>query len=340
MAETVRAALIGCGMISDTHAAAMKANNIQISGVYDANAASAARFAQRHGIAVYPTLEALLADDTALVAICTPSGTHADLAVAVLEAGKNAVVEKPVALTVADCGRILEAERRTGKLCAPICQLRCSEVFRQLKEQIDAGAFGKLILGSLSMKYYRSPEYYAGSWRGTKRMDGGGALMNQGIHGVDMLCGLLGYPESVSGNAATLLHDIEVEDIASASLVFPGGTLGVLDGSTAITHSRPRRLELCGTAASVTVLEDRLAEVEGIPLEPKKEMSLNSSSDPAAIDTALHSAQYTEILAAIRGEKPLGYTAREASKTVAVILGIYESAQTGRAVRFDDIAFW
>lgn len=340
MAETVRAAIIGCGLIADTHVAAMEKNGIRVAGVFDVSSASARRFADRHGIRAYASMEELLTDAVSLVAICTPSGTHAELAVTVMEAGKHVVVEKPIALTVEDCSRILAAEKRTGMLCAPICQLRCSAVFQQIKAAIEEGLFGKMVLGALSMKYYRSPSYFAGSWRGTRRLDGGGALMNQGIHGVDMLCGLLGYPESVSGHVNTLLHDIEVEDIGTASLVFPGGALGIIDGSTAISHSKPRRLELCGTEASVTVLEDQLVSAEGIALEAKTEMTLNSSSDPAAIDTALHTAQYSNILAAVRGEAPLSYTAREAAKTVAVILGIYESSETGRAVRFSDITFW
>jgi len=340
MAEQIRGAIIGCGLIAQTHVIAMRENGIEVAGVYSVDTAAAEAFAAKHGMKIYPSREALLADDTQLVAICTPSGTHAELAVAVMEAGKHAVVEKPIALTVEDCGKLLEAERRTGKLCAPICQLRCSETFRQLKDAIGEGRFGRMVLGSLSMKYYRAPAYYAGSWRGTRAMDGGGALMNQGIHGVDLLCGLLGYPESVSGHAATLLHDIEVEDIATATLRFPGGALGVLVGSTAISHSKPRRLELCGTEASVTVLEDRIAEAEGIDLELGQRMSLNSSSDPAAIDTKLHTAQYANIAAAVRGEAPLSYTAREAAKTVAVILAVYESSETGHAVRFDHIQFW
>ena len=189
-----------------------------------------------------------------------------------------------------------------------------------------------MIMGLLSMKYYRAPSYYAGSWRGTKAMDGGGALMNQGIHGIDMMCGLLGYPISVSGHTATLLHDIEVEDTAVASLVFPNGTLGVIDGSTAVTHAKPRRWELCGTTASLTLEEDVIVHTDGIDLLSRTESGYKSFSDPTAISTDLHEYQFCNILAAIAGNEPLFYTSEEALKTVAVITAIYESSRTGKTI--------
>ena len=170
--------LIGCGFMGSMHANCY--NNIKdarVVAVADLRRDKAEELAKISDATIYETGRELIEHaDVDAIDICLPTYLHAEYAVAAMEKVKYLFVEKPVALTVADCGRILEAERRTGKLCAPICQLRCSEVFRQLKEQIDAGAFGKLILGSLSMKYYRSPEYYAGSWRGTKRMDGGGAV--------------------------------------------------------------------------------------------------------------------------------------------------------------------
>ena len=333
MSENIKAALIGCGMIADTHLTALRNAGAAVIGVYDRNRDAAHAFAETHDLRVYETPESLLTGEAELVAVCTPSGTHASLAEDILKAGKYGAVEKPMALSVADCRRILETERRTGRFCAPISQLRFSEVYRQVKAAVDDGAFGKIVLGTLSMKYYRSPEYYAGSWRGTRKMDGGGALMNQGIHGIDMMCGLLGYPQSVSGYAATLVHDIEVEDIAVASLRFPGGTLGVIDGSTAITHAEPRRLELCGTRASVTLVEDRIQKAEGIPLPIGTASGCNSSSDPAAISTELHQNQYRNILDAIRGRDSLYYTARDAMQTIALINAIYEASRTGETIR-------
>ena len=280
----------------------------------------------------YNSMDELLSDDITVVSVCTPSGTHASLAETIMEHGKYAIVEKPMALTVEECARIIEVEKKTGRFCAPISQLRFSPVFRQVRTAIEEGRFGRMIMGLLSMKYYRAPSYYAGSWRGTKAMDGGGALMNQGIHGIDMMCGLLGYPISVSGHTATLLHDIEVEDTAVASLVFPNGTLGVIDGSTAVTHAKPRRLELCGTTASLTLEEDVIVHTDGIDLLSRTESGYKSFSDPTAISTDLHEYQFCNILAAIAGNEPLFYTSEEALKTVAVITAIYESSRTGKTI--------
>ena len=332
MSNKIKAALIGCGMIADTHLTALLNAGANVVGVYDANLDRAADFAAARGMKAYNSMDELLSDDITVVSVCTPSGTHASLAETVMEHGKYAIVEKPMALTVEECARIIEVEKKTGRFCAPISQLRFSPVFRQVRTAIEEGRFGRMIMGLLSMKYYRAPSYYAGSWRGTKAMDGGGALMNQGIHGIDMMCGLLGYPISVSGHTATLLHDIEVEDTAVASLVFPNGTLGVIDGSTAVTHAKPRRLELCGTTASLTLEEDVIVHTDGIDLLSRTESGYKSFSDPTAISTDLHEYQFCNILAAIAGNEPLFYTSEEALKTVAVITAIYESSRTGKTI--------
>ena len=332
MSNKTKAALIGCGMIADTHLTALLNAGANVVGVYDANLDRAADFAAARGMKAYNSMDELLSDDITVVSVCTPSGTHASLAETIMEHGKYAIVEKPMALTVEECARIIEVEKKTGRFCAPISQLRFSPVFRQVRTAIEEGRFGRMIMGLLSMKYYRAPSYYAGSWRGTKAMDGGGALMNQGIHGIDMMCGLLGYPISVSGHTATLLHDIEVEDTAVASLVFPNGTLGVIDGSTAVTHAKPRRLELCGTTASLTLEEDVIVHTDGIDLLSRTESGYKSFSDPTAISTDLHEYQFCNILAAIAGNEPLFYTSEEALKTVAVITAIYESSRTGKTI--------
>ena len=332
MSNKIKAALIGCGMIADTHLTALLNAGADVVGVYDANLDRAADFAAARGMKAYNSMDELLSDDITVVSVCTPSGTHASLAETIMEHGKYAIVEKPMALTVEECARIIEVEKKTGRFCAPISQLRFSPVFRQVRTAIEEGRFGRMIMGLLSMKYYRAPSYYAGSWRGTKAMDGGGALMNQGIHGIDMMCGLLGYPISVSGHTATLLHDIEVEDTAVASLVFPNGTLGVIDGSTAVTHAKPRRLELCGTTASLTLEEDVIVHTDGIDLLSRTESGYKSFSDPTAISTDLHEYQFCNILAAIAGNEPLFYTSEEALKTVAVITAIYESSCTGKTI--------
>ena len=332
MNHPLKASLIGSGMIADIHINAMRNIGIEVVGIYSLDMASAVIFAEKNHITVYQSLEELLTDDIELAAVCTPSGTHCQLAVALMEHGKHAVVEKPVVLTHEEGIRILETEKVTGKFCAPISQLRFSDTYQTVKNAIEHDAFGKTLLASLSMKYYRSPEYYVGSWHGTKAMDGGGALMNQGIHGIDLLCGLLGYPTQISGYAATLHHDIEVEDTAAVNLVFPSGALGVINASTAITHPKPRRLEICGTRASVAIEEDVLVSAEGIELTGGTSSGIQSWQNPAAFSADLHTAQYRNICAGIRSEEALTYTAQDAVNTVNVILAIYESSETGKTI--------
>ncbi len=335
MNRPLKAALIGCGMIAGTHYLAMQSAGIEVVGVYSIDTAVALAFAKKYNICAYDSLNELLQDQIDLVSVCTPSGTHADLAISIMENEKYAVVEKPIALTNTECYRILQTEQKTGKFCVPISQLRFSDTYRTVKNAIDSESFGRILLSSLSMKYYRSSEYFAGSWHGTKSMDGGGALMNQGIHGIDMLCGLLGCPKQVSGHIATLHHNIEVEDTAVVSMVFPSGTLGVIDAGTAITYSKPRRLEICGTHASVTVEEDVLLSSEGISLNGGVPTAIRSWETPSAIGAELHTAQYRNICAAIRNEEALYYTAREATNTIKVVLAIYESSATGKTVILD-----
>lgn len=333
----VRAAIVGCGMIADFHLAALR-DNAEIVGVYDASKERREAFGKKYGIPVMDSEEALWESETELVSVCTPSGTHAGFAVAALRAGKHVAVEKPLALNVADCQKIIGEAKRARKLCAPISQLRFSETVRRVRAAVEEGKLGRLTLCGLSMKYYRAPEYFSdSSWRGTFAMDGGGALMNQGIHGIDLLRFLAGEPVEVQGSVATLLHRIEVEDTAVASLTFADGALGVIEGATSVRPGYPRRIELCGTEGSILMEEDSVLRADLRGFECSKEQSAaGGCQDPAAISTAGHMRQYANILAAIRGEEELFYTAEDAMKTVRLICAIYESSKTGERIRFVD----
>ncbi len=333
----VRTAIVGCGMISDFHAAALR-EGAELVGVYDANPTRRAAFAKKYEISAFDSEAALWNSDAELVSVCTPSGTHAELAISALRAGKHVAVEKPLALNERDCLQVIEEAKRAGKLCAPISQLRFSESVRQVRAAVERGLLGRLTLCGLSMKYFRSPEYFAGSsWRGTFAMDGGGALMNQGIHGIDLLRFLAGEAVEVQGKVATLLHEIEVEDTAVAAITFANGALGVVEGATSVCPGYPRRIELCGTDGSILMEEDAVvrADVPGFDFT-SEESAAGGFKDPAAISAAGHMRQFSNILAAIRGEKELFYTAEDAMKTVRLICAIYESSKTGKRIRFVD----
>ena len=327
----MKAIVIGGGAAAEIHVEVLSQLGIELVGVCDKNLAAAVALAERFSAKATDDIDSALLWDADFGVICTPSGTHPDLAVKVMNAGKNVVVEKPLGLSVSDCNRVIEAQTATGKICAPISQLRFSETYRSVKKCLSDRALGKVVMASLSMKYFRSPEYYRGSWKGTKALDGG-ELFNQGIHGLDIMCGLLGEPVSVTGRVCTRFHRIEAEDTAVATVEFSDGTLASVDSSTAVGCAKPRRFEICGTEGMLVMEEDRIVMVEGAALETSGESLTNGSRDPGNIGTDLHRRIYENIISAFEGKADLEYTVADAAGTVRLICGIYESSETGRAV--------
>ena len=327
--NAVRFALIGCGMIAEFHVGALaRTPGARLVGVYGNVAEQRRAFAETHAIREYGSLESLLADpEIDAVCVLTPSGTHAELAEKAMRAGKHAVVEKPVALNGDECGRLLAASRATGKLCCPISQLRFSSAARAVKRAIDGGLIGRPVLATLDMKYYRSPAYYAQSdWRGTFAGDGGGALMNQGIHGVDLLRYFMGDPVWVRARTATLAHAIEAEDTAAAAVRFAGGALGVITAATSAAPGSPRRIEIAGDKGTVALEEDAIARwdvADGSAAPAAGKRTSAAHSDPAAIDCEGHARQYADIAGCLLGKNPLAYTLEDAAATVALIAEIY-----------------
>ena len=233
--DKVRFGIIGCGVISSFHARAIAdIEEAELYGCVDAYAPSAERFAKEHGVKQYASLEEMLSDPAIdAVTICTPSGLHTQQAIAAMRAGKHVVCEKPMSLTLEQADELIRTANETGVKVCIISQFRFTPAVQAVKKAIEAGALGKIVSGSLQMKYFRSDEYYAsGAWRGTWAMDGGGCLMNQGIHGVDVFRYLMGPVKQLTGFARTQLRHIEVEDSAAAALEFENGAVGTLEGST------------------------------------------------------------------------------------------------------------
>ena len=328
----MKALIIGGGVAADIHCRVLLSLDVEIDGVFDISLDNAKKLADNYNAKAFDNLDEALNSDIDFGVICTPNGTHPELMIKVMEAGKNVVVEKPFALTVKDCDRVLEVANKTGVICAPISQLRFSEMYRKVKHCLDVGELGKLVMSSLSMKYFRDAEYYNG-WKGTIALDGG-ELMNQGVHGIDIMCGLLGVPVEVSGYVCTQFHNIEAEDTAVAFFKFPSGIVGTVDSSTAISHSKPRRIEICGNEGMIVVEEDRIVLAEGVKLEKDEELAeYNGNRDPKDIGLGLHTKNYKNILAAFRGEEELYYTAEDAANTVRVICAIHESSDTRKTVK-------
>lgn len=329
-------ALIGCGAAAKLHLEVVEnLENAEMIGVYDNHYERAQAFAQPSGIAAFASMEELLASDAEIISICTPSGLHADLAIRCMESGKHVVVEKPIALTEEDCDRILTVEKATGKFCAPIAQLRYYDDIRRAKEILDSGVLGKPVLCDLYMKYHRSEKYYAESnWRGTFKMDGGGALMNQGIHGIDALHFLMGDIEELNGTVRTQVHNIEVEDTAIATVRFANGAIGVIEGTTSMSHGYPRKMEIHCEKGNMILEENRIVALDLPEFETaESQHQYDSSSNPMDISHEGHRRQYLNLLDAIDGRAPLFYTAEQATHAVKTILAIYRSSNEKRNVK-------
>ena len=335
--KTIKVVLIGCGVIADFHLNAYNAlPDAEVIGVYGNIKEQCVAYAEKHGIKAFDSLEDVLSSDCDMVSICTPSGTHADISIKAMLAGKHVTVEKPLALNKEECAKIIETEKLTGKICAPISQLRYSDSVRKVKKVIEDNKLGTLTLCSIYMKFFRSKAYYAGSWRGTKKMDGGGALMNQGIHGIDILRYICGDVKSVQARVSTLVHDIEVEDTAVAAVEFENGALGVIEGATSVMPGYPRRLELCGSIGSLAMEEDTIVRVDVPDLDLQTGVNdAENFKDPTAFSYEGHKRQFNNIINAILGKEELEYNCTDAAKTVKLICAIYKSSETGDRIYLD-----
>ena len=329
--------IVGCGAISNMHAGAVKAiDRADLIACTDVNKKSLEDFSKKYDITPYNDFSDMLADEKVdVVCICTPSGLHKKFCVEAAKAGKHIVVEKPMALTTEDCDEIISACEENSVKLEVISQNRFKDAFRYVKELVDDGKLGKIVSADIYMKYYRSPEYYgASNWKGTWAMDGGGALMNQGIHGVDILLFIMGKVKSVFGYARTLARDIEVEDTASAVVEFENGALGVIQGTTSVTPGYPRKMEINGTKGSITLVEGDIAvwDIKDLEKPEFKTTAGHSHNDPMAFNIEGHVQQITDLIDSIKNGTEPFVSHREGRRPVELITAIYESSKTGRRI--------
>jgi predicted dehydrogenase len=339
--------IIGCGMIAKFHAKAIAdLRGARLRGCYDTVREAADKFASDHGCRAYYDLDDLLADkDIQIVTICTPSGAHMEPAVRAAEAGKHVIVEKPLEVTLARCDRIIAACDKAGVLLATIFPSRFHAASQLIKQAIEQQRFGRLTLGDAYVKWYRSQQYYdSGAWRGTWKLDGGGALMNQGIHSVDLLLWFMGPVAEVSARTATLAHErIEVEDVAVAALQFANGALGTIEASTATYPGFLKRIEIHGSEGTAVLEEEDLKTWEFARTTARdktirekmahRTQTGGGAADPAAIGHHGHRDLFKNFLQALQsGTKPL-VDGHEGRRSVETILAIYKAAETGRSVQ-------
>lgn len=337
--------IVGTGVIAGFHAKAIAAaNGGRLVAVASRTRESAAGFAAQHGNPFVADNVQQLVEHPQVDAVCitTPSAVHREPALAAIRAGKHLMIEKPIDATVAGTDEILEAADRAGVRVGSIFQARFGDAARALKAAIEAGRFGRLALCSAYVKWNRSAAYYTG-WKGKLALDGGGALINQAIHAVDLLQWFAGMPSEVFGWSTRCVHTgIESEDTVAATLRFPSGALGTIEASTAVWPGWSRRVEICGEFGSAILEDDDIARWEfqtelpgDAALRATRESGKMGSgaSSPTAIGFEGHLRQFQDFIDAIRDDRPLAIDGREARKAVALVTAIYESAARGKIVQ-------
>jgi len=335
--------IIGAGTIAGFHAQAIaQLTGARLVGVASRSADNARKVAEKHGAFASTDTAALLArPGLDIVCITTPSGAHLEPALAAIRAGKHVVIEKPLETTTARAEQILAAAEQAGVHVVPIFQGRFGDGARTVKAALAAGRLGRLVLASAYVKWHRTAQYYTG-YRGSLGLDGGGAVINQAIHGLDLLQWFAGLPAEVFAWQARRVHTgIEAEDTACAALKFSDGALGAFEASTALWPGWSRRIELCGEHGSICLEDDRLARWEFREARPEDEAiraggaanALGSgASDPKAINTEGHRRQLQDLVDALRENRAPALDGREGRKAVALVQAIYRSAASGTPV--------
>lgn len=338
--------IIGCGMISNFHARAIgDVRGAKLAACFDTSTASADRLAAETGCRAYYDLDQMLADPAVqVVTIGTPSGAHMEPAVAAARAGKHVIVEKPLEISLKRCDRIIDECRKAGVVLSTIFPSRFHDSSQEMKRAIDDGRFGRLTVGDAFVKWYRTQQYYdSGKWRGTWELDGGGALMNQAIHSVDLLTWLMGPVVEVRADMGLLAHErIAVEDVVMAVVRFANGARGVIEASTAIYPGYLKRVEIHGAEGSAMMEEEDLVKWDFAKKTPRdaaiqKKMADRKSggggaADPKAIGHHGHARQFQNVVDAIRKGGQPAIDGPEGRRSVEIILAVYKAAETGRAV--------
>src|SRR5712671_3405863 len=303
---TTHIGLIGSGNITQTHARAASAiPDVKISAIYGTNPQNVTRLATEHQTTPYDNFEAFLSHKPLdAVILGTPSGLHAQQGIAAARRGLHVLTEKPIDITTKNADALISAAEKSKVKLAVIFQDRLKPNIQRLKQWLDRGLLGKPLLVDARVKWYRPPDYYSNSrWRGTFALDGGGALINQAIHTVDLLLYLLGDVARVQARTATVLHKIEAEDTAVATLEFASGAVGTLLATTAAYPGYPRRLEITGTEGTVILEHDRIIAADfrnSLPEIITASGDVNQSASSASVtDITGHKAVIENFLHAI-----------------------------------------
>lgn len=339
--------IVGCGMIAKFHARAIAdIKGAKLVSCFNRTIDKANALAAEFGGQPTDDLAEMLArPDIQIITICTPSGAHMEPAIAAAKAGKHVIVEKPLDVTLKRCDAMIEACAKAGVKLGTIFPSRFHKSSQLLKKAVDEGRFGQLTLGDAYVKWFRTQAYYdSGAWRGTWKLDGGGALMNQAIHSVDLLIWLMGPVVEVTAHTATLAHErIEVEDVATATLRFANGALGVIEATTAAFPGSLKKIELSGSQGMAVLEEESIIKWQFAKMNKRDQQLLEEmqnrtktgggAADPAAIGHQAHAELFREFIKAVKDDKNPNLDGSEGRRSVELILAIYKSAKTGKTVK-------
>ncbi|GCE07593.1 Gfo/Idh/MocA family protein [Dictyobacter aurantiacus] len=348
--EKLRFGIVGCGVIGPTHAEALQSlPQAELVAVADVIPEKAQKLADKFHATAYTDLQEMLdREQLDVVDVCTPSGMHGEHACQIMRSGRHVIIEKPMEIRKDRIEEILQVQRETGKKVAVISQHRFDEASQQVHQLIQEQALGRMVLGNAAIPWWRSQKYYdSGAWRGTWALDGGGILMNQSIHSIDILQWLMGRVKTIRAYTDTLVHKMETEDVAVAVLRFESGALGTISATTGAYPGATTRIEVFGDKGSAIIEDDRLGYLH-LASQDSEEVgpygggrkksdaaaaaAKSTASDPAALQASTHAQQIADMIRAIQEDgTPLvdGHSGRH---PVEIILGIYEAASTGKEV--------
>ncbi|MFM7320874.1 MAG: Gfo/Idh/MocA family protein [Armatimonadota bacterium] len=357
----LRSAIVGCGSIHGSHIEAIQAlgDDVELVAACDEEIRRSGAVGEKHGVGVFTELEAMLDwGKFDILHVCTPSGKHAACGILGAKAGKHVLCEKPIDVTLPAADALIAACDHAGVRLAVVSQHRYSPGMRHLKGWLDEGKLGRLVYGESVTKWFRTQAYYdSGGWRGTWELDGGGALMNQGVHYVDQLRWIMGPVRSVAATMGTLAHErIEVEDVVSATIEFESGAVGTLMASTSLVPGYNQSLEIYGTHGSVLIDNGMVRHAQFLAGDEEQTTwaikapeplvkdgvfagsgegggaTSQGGADPRAISVGGHIAHLSDLIASIRTGSPVFMNGPEARNALELIVTVYEAARTGKRV--------
>ena len=331
--------IIGTGSIVKTYAKCIsELEGIKLIALYTKSPDRVKDAENRFGVSVFSDLEEFLDHpDMQMVCVCNESGNHGDVIEKAAKAGKHILSEKPLEVTPKKIEAIIAICETYKVKLGCVLQNRCGTDYKAVEKAVKDGLLGKLLMGNAHINWYRSLAYYAQNpWRGTKKLDGGAAFINQGIHTIDLLINLMGSVKSVFGTVKTLVHDIEGEDVGAGLLHFKNGAIGTITAGTALYPGYPERIEIYGEKGSILMEGGKITQWNVKNSDTPAWMSntgvASGASDPTSIGHLNHKTVIKDMVTAIKEDRNPMVGGKEAIKAVAVITALYASSKNKQSV--------